>query len=100
MLATISVLRGGGFLAAALTPNYGWKSVFLTGGGVSLLICVVLVFALPESVRFLVLKHGAKERILLYARKLKPDMRFAADTQFTIAETTKKGVPVTHLFTE
>lgn len=91
---------GGGFLAAALTPNYGWKSVFLTGGGVSLLICVVLVFALPESVRFLVLKHGAKERILLYARKLKPGMLFAADTEFTISETTKKGVPVTHLFTE
>jgi AAHS family 4-hydroxybenzoate transporter-like MFS transporter len=34
---------GGGFLAAALTPNYGWKSVFLTGGGVSLLIGVALV---------------------------------------------------------
>jgi AAHS family 4-hydroxybenzoate transporter-like MFS transporter len=91
---------GGGFLAAALTPNYGWKSVFLVGGGASLLIGVVLLFALPESVRFLVLKRGAKARILHYVRKLQPDVDFAPDTEFTIQETTKKGVPVKHLFTE
>lgn len=91
---------GGGFLAAALTPHFGWKSVFLVGGVVSLIIGVVLFFALPESVRYLVLRNGAKERILDYARKLKPQANFAADTEFTIRETAKKGVPVTHLFTE
>jgi AAHS family 4-hydroxybenzoate transporter-like MFS transporter len=91
---------GGGFLAAALTPNYGWKSVFLVGGIVSLLIGALLFFALPESVRFLVLKHGSKERILEYARKLKPHADFAPDTEFTIQEKAKQGVPVKHLFTE
>ena len=91
---------GGGFLAAALTPNYGWKSVFIVGGIVSLLIGVGLFFALPESVRYLVLKHGSRERILTYARKLKPHADFDADTQFIIKETSKKGVPVKHLFTE
>jgi AAHS family 4-hydroxybenzoate transporter-like MFS transporter len=91
---------GGGFLAAALTPNYGWKSVFLVGGVVSLLIGVVLLVALPESVRYLVLKNGSKERILDYARKLKPHADFAPDTEFLIQETSRKGVPVKHLFTE
>jgi AAHS family 4-hydroxybenzoate transporter-like MFS transporter len=91
---------GGGFLAAALTPSFGWKSVFLVGGGVSLLIGLALLVGLPESVRFLVLKNGAKERILHYARKLKPDADFAADTEFTIAETARTGVPVKHLFTD
>ncbi|HXJ02451.1 MAG TPA: MFS transporter [Micropepsaceae bacterium] len=91
---------GGGFLAAALTPHYGWKSVFLVGGLVSLGIGVVLLVALPESVRYLVLRHGSKERILSYARKLKPSANFAADTEFTIQETARKGVPVKHLFTE
>ena len=91
---------GGGFLAAALTPNYGWKSVFVVGGIASLLIGAVLFFALPESVRYLVLKRGSKERILTYVRKLKPHTNFDADTQFIIKETSKKGVPVTHLFTE
>jgi len=91
---------GGGFLAAALTTNYGWKAIFLVGGIASLLISIALVFALPESVRFLVLKHGSKARILDYARKLKPQAGFNAETEFFIAETAKKGVPVKHLFTE
>jgi MFS transporter, AAHS family, 4-hydroxybenzoate transporter len=91
---------GGGFLAAALTPNYGWKSVFLVGGSVSILIGLVLLVGLPESVRFLVVKRGAKKRILDYARKLRPDADFASDTEFTIAESAKHGVPVKHLFTE
>jgi MFS transporter, AAHS family, 4-hydroxybenzoate transporter len=91
---------GGGFLAAALTPDYGWKSVFLVGGGLSILIGLVLLLALPESVRFLVVKRGAKERILRYARKLKPDADFASDTEFTILESAKEGLPGKHLFTD
>lgn len=91
---------GGGFLAAALTPNFGWKSVFLTGGSVSILIGLALLLALPESVRFLVLNHGSRERILHYARKLRPDTNFAADTEFTISEKPKTGVPVKHLFAD
>lgn len=91
---------GGGFLAAALTTTYGWKAIFFTGGIASLLIGVALIFALPESVRYLVLKHGSKERILDYARKLKPQANFAPGTEFVIHETAKTGVPVKHLFTE
>src|SRR5205807_3823569 len=91
---------GGGFLAAALTVNYGWKAIFFVGGIASLLIAIVLVIALPESVRFLVLRQGSKQRILAYARKLKPHAGFATDTPFFIQETAKKGVPLKHLFTD
>jgi AAHS family 4-hydroxybenzoate transporter-like MFS transporter len=55
---------------------------------------------LPESVRFLVLKHGSREQIIDYARKLKPQANFAPETEFFIEEKIKKGVPVKHLFTE
>jgi len=92
---------GGGFLAAALLrAGYGWQSIFYVGGIASLLIGVVLFFALPESARYLVLKKGSKERILSYVRKLKPHTHFGPDTEFFIQETSKKGVPVKHLFTE
>jgi AAHS family 4-hydroxybenzoate transporter-like MFS transporter len=92
---------GGGFLAAALTGNgYGWQSIFIVGGIVSLAIGVVLFFSLPESVRYLVLKHAPKERILVYARRLKPHAAFDSETQFVSQEATRKGVPVKHLFTE
>jgi AAHS family 4-hydroxybenzoate transporter-like MFS transporter len=91
---------GGGFLAAALTPNYGWQSIFLTGGMTSLVIGVVLLFALPESVRYLVLNNVHPDRVLQYARQLKPSTHFPDGTRFIIQETVKKGVPVKHLFTE
>ena len=38
---------GGGFLAAELTPVYGWKSIFLVGGIAALAIAFLLLFALP-----------------------------------------------------
>ena len=92
---------GGGFLAAALIgAGYGWQSIFYVGGIVSLIIGCVLVVALPESVKYLVLKKGSDKRILHYVQKLKPSAGYGPETQFTIKETAKKGVPVTHLFTD
>lgn len=44
----------GGFAASWLIPHYGWQSVLLTGGLMPLLLCVILMLALPESVRYLV----------------------------------------------
>jgi MFS transporter, AAHS family, 4-hydroxybenzoate transporter len=92
---------GGGFLAAALIrAGYGWQSIFYVGGIVSLIIGFLLLFALPESARYLVLKGGSRERVLGYVRKLKPHSHYDENAVFTIKETSKKGVPVKHLFTE
>ena len=43
-----------GVLAAFILPNYGWRTLFLAGGAIPLLLCLILIFALPESPRFLV----------------------------------------------
>lgn len=91
---------GGGFLAAELIPEFGWRSLFYIGGAGALLVAVLLMVGLPESVRFLVLRRPNDARILGYARKLRPSAQFAADTQFVIDETVRSGVPVKHLFTE
>ena len=53
----------GGFLAAGLIPQFGWRSVFVVGGIVPLLLVPVLAMRLPESVRFLVLTAQAPARI-------------------------------------
>ncbi len=42
----------GGFLAADLIPRFGWRSVFLVGGIAPLILVPILVWRLPESVRF------------------------------------------------
>ncbi|GLU31152.1 MFS transporter [Trinickia caryophylli] len=53
----------GGFLAAWLIPTFGWRSVLLLGGIAPLVLCVALIAAMPESVRFLVASNARAERI-------------------------------------
>jgi AAHS family 4-hydroxybenzoate transporter-like MFS transporter len=91
---------GGGFLAAEMIPALGWRSLFYLGGAGAMIISVILMFGLPESVRYLVLRRPNDLRILGYARKLRPSANFAEGTNFYIEESVKSGVPVKHLFTE
>jgi MFS transporter, AAHS family, 4-hydroxybenzoate transporter len=53
----------GGFLAAWMIPHFGWRSVLLFGGGTPLLLSILLLIALPESVRFMVAKGYPVEKI-------------------------------------
>ncbi|MFZ4284999.1 MFS transporter [Variovorax sp. HJSM1_2] len=53
----------GGFLAAWMIPQWGWRSVLHLGGVVPLILFVVMLFTLPESVRYMVAKGQPVERI-------------------------------------
>jgi AAHS family 4-hydroxybenzoate transporter-like MFS transporter len=43
-----------GALAAYILPDYGWRTLFFVGGAIPLILSLILIFALPESPRFLV----------------------------------------------
>ncbi len=53
----------GGFLAAWMIPQLGWRSVLHFGGAVPLLLTVMLAFKLPESVRYMVAKQQPVEKL-------------------------------------
>jgi MFS transporter, AAHS family, 4-hydroxybenzoate transporter len=53
----------GGFLAAWMIPQFGWRSVLLLGGSAPLLLSVLLLITLPESVRYMVAKGHPVEKI-------------------------------------
>jgi len=53
----------GGFLAAWMIPQWGWRSVLELGGAVPVVLSAVMLFALPESVRYLVANRLPAERI-------------------------------------
>ncbi len=53
----------GGFLAAWMIPHFGWRSVLYLGGIAPLLLVVLLVLVLPESVRYMVARGAAPQRI-------------------------------------
>jgi MFS transporter, AAHS family, 4-hydroxybenzoate transporter len=90
----------GGFLAADLIPRFGWRSVFLVGGIAPLLMLPILVWRLPESVRFLATKGHATGQVAQLLRRISPNTAFAADARFVVHETHLVGMPVVHLFRE
>lgn len=89
----------GGVLAAHMIPEYGWRSVLLFGGYVPIACAVLLIFLLPESVRFLVLRRPGSDAIQRTLRRIVPSADLAGAT-FVIPEVaaaTRKS-PVAQLF--
>jgi AAHS family 4-hydroxybenzoate transporter-like MFS transporter len=61
-LTVVCIPLGGvvaAYLARKVIEQYGWQSLFLAGGAVTILIGVLLFFVLPESPRYLA-SHGAR----------------------------------------
>jgi MFS transporter, AAHS family, 4-hydroxybenzoate transporter len=87
----------GGLVAAALIPAFGWRSVFVVGGVVPLLLVPFLVVRLPESVRFLALSGWANDNVAALLAQIAPSVRHPAGTSFVVQEIKLPGVPVVHL---
>ena len=71
-----------GFTAYAWMPHYGWRVLFWVGGLVPLAVSVGLIFALPESVKFLALRGDRPRELLTLARRMRPDLTIADDARF------------------
>jgi AAHS family 4-hydroxybenzoate transporter-like MFS transporter len=100
MTITVGFTAGaaaGGFLAAWLMPNFGWRSVFYFGGAVPALIGVLMIFWLPESLQFLALK-GRRETLARWLNRIDPRSGVDSRTQYVVSEESKAGVPIKHLF--
>jgi MFS transporter, AAHS family, 4-hydroxybenzoate transporter len=87
----------GGLLAAALIPAFGWRSVFVVGGAVPLLMVPLLVLRLPESVRFLALSGRADDRVAQLLARIAPSIHHPPGTRFVVQEARLPGIPVVHL---
>ena len=62
----------GGVIAAALLSRFGWQSVFLVGGIMSLVLLPVCILVVPESIDYLLVRRGkqALERLNRIMRRL------------------------------
>ncbi|HOB66957.1 MFS transporter [Ottowia sp.] len=60
----------GGFLAAWMIPQFGWRSVLILGGVVPLLLALVMVVALPESARYMVSRGYSADRLRRVLRRI------------------------------
>lgn len=88
----------GGFLNAFILANYGWETMFYVGGVLPILVAAVLLIWLPESLRFLLARGAAPERVGAILARIRPGLPAAA--RYVADEEKLHGAPLKHLFTE
>ena len=66
---------------------YGWRSLFVVGGVAPLAIGVILIFALPESLKFMVVARRPMPQILRIANALDPTLQATHDARFVVPDT-------------
>ena len=71
-----------GIVGVTLMPTYGWPVIFILGGIVPLVVGLCLIFAIPDSIKFMVLRGGRDEAVARLARKLDPALTIEPGTRF------------------
>lgn len=77
----VNTMACGGMIGAAacamtagsLIPAYGWKSLFVVGAVVPVVLALVVLVTMPEPLRFMVLREWPAERIAAVLRRIAPD---------------------------
>jgi AAHS family 4-hydroxybenzoate transporter-like MFS transporter len=83
-----------GFGAAALLPDYGWRTVLIVGGAIPLVCLPFYLWLVPESARFMVVRNYPGDRIRRTLRRVCGE-NISSDTRFTVSEPpVQKGAPV------
>jgi MFS transporter, AAHS family, 4-hydroxybenzoate transporter len=88
----------GGPLSIALIPRFGWLSVFLFGGGVSLVAAFILFATLPESLRFLAATRRDPKLMVRIIRRLAPEVDADERSVFVVSDEARTTGEVRNLF--
>jgi len=76
----------GGPIAVWLIPRFGWQSVFVFGGALSLLAAAALIAMLPESIRFTVARQQDGKAIASILRRITPDRVVPHNSRFVMRD--------------
>ncbi|MDR0310722.1 MAG: MFS transporter [Acidobacteriota bacterium] len=88
----------GGFITAHIISSLGWKSIFYLGGILPMLLGFVLIFALPESIRFHAAKGASSGKAIRIMRRIDPAEKLDEKVRLIISEQKAEGFTVKHLF--
>jgi MFS transporter, AAHS family, 4-hydroxybenzoate transporter len=101
MCITVGFTAGAalaGVVSLWMIPAFGWRSVFIFGGSVPLVIAVLMIWGLPESLQFLAVSGRNRATLARWLKKLDPTLQVDSSTQFVANEESRGGVPAVHLF--
>jgi AAHS family 4-hydroxybenzoate transporter-like MFS transporter len=86
MLGYSAGISLGGPIAVWLIPRFGWQSVFVFGGLLSLLAAIALIAQLPESIRFMVAREKDPKAIAGILRRIVPDRVVPHNARFVMSD--------------
>ncbi len=72
----------GGFISSWLIPTFGWHSLFLLGGWSPLILMILVIFFLPESYRFLIVKGRDREKVRKILMRIAPNAKYRVSLSF------------------
>jgi AAHS family 4-hydroxybenzoate transporter-like MFS transporter len=98
LLGFITGSAAVGLISAAIVPDFGWRSVLVAGGVLSLALVPFLYFALPESIRFLAGRDGARDEVARLIRRIDPAITIDQGTRLVMGEDHEASVSVAALF--
>lgn len=79
-----------GVVSGLLLEPFGWRAVLATGGIGTILLSVLFVFALPESLEFLINRGNSSARAATIIRHMAPQIRLSVATRLTAGRHTRK----------
>ncbi len=87
----------GGLASAQIVADHGWRAVLVIGGLLPLALTPVLIFRMPESVRFLVAENRPRAAIVAALKPIAPGRDFDG-AEFVLSHPKPAGLPVGRLF--
>ena len=78
------------FTSSVLIPAFGWQSIFYIGGSVPLVLSILLIWMLPESLSFLIVREASSIRIGQLLAKIASEVPTGSDT---LTRWTRKSSP-------
>ena len=88
----------GGVISVALISRFGWTSVFIAGGILPLCLLPLIVTAVPDSIKFLILAKEKGDSVAVILRKIAPAADIDHNSLFTIDESRPGHGQVSALF--
>jgi len=88
----------GSLIAGKLMPIWGWQSVYVVGGVMPLMAAVLLIWLMPESIRYLATRSGRNAQIAATLNRVNPTGNYHAEQAFEIEQAPSDAGPVRQLF--
>lgn len=73
-----------GLVGVTLMPIYGWRVIFVVGGFIPFAVGLSMLFAIPDSIKFMVLRGGRDEAVRRLLHRFDPALRVEPGTRFLL----------------